>query len=495
MARNLTIGKKLASGIAILLVLLAVLSVLSLRVITTLGTALDTAINTTGKQVELGGRIRTAFQALRNRSAQSQLAYAIVDLERNSKTGQAACSSCHAPAAVSDANREMEAAGQALRARCAEMRRYVSHADARIALDTFEASVSQWLTQAHEYESLASSNRFENAHDVLRDKMFPILAEVDKASARLEKEENEVLAASSAEAHAQVAKGRWTVFLVSLCSLFAGAALLFVASRLSSTVRNVVALLDAGAHQLVSAASQVSASSEALARGASDQAASIEESSASSHEVNSMAQRNAEHSSSAAALVVESQQHFAEVDAALEDLEQATARITSSSGKISQIIKVIEEIAFQTNILALNAAVEAARAGDAGLGFAVVADEVRNLAQRCAKAAKDTAGLIEESIESSRPVKDRLDRVSQIIRGTSGQLDTIRRLSEEISLASREQTRGVEQMAANLTKLEQITQRTAATAEENAGAGQHLNEESAALKTVVHELTVLVDGQ
>src|SRR5260370_1056182 len=104
-----------------------------------------------------------------------------------------------------------------------------------------------------------------------------------------------------------------------------------------------------------------------------------------------MARRNTENSNSAAELVSQSQQQFEDTRSSLDAMVTAMTDITTSSGKISKIIKVIDEIAFQTNILALNAAVEAARAGEAGLGFAVVADEVRNLAHRCAQAAKDTA--------------------------------------------------------------------------------------------------------
>jgi methyl-accepting chemotaxis protein/methyl-accepting chemotaxis protein-1 (serine sensor receptor) len=115
-----------------------------------------------------------------------------------------------------------------------------------------------------------------------------------------------------------------------------------------------------------------------------------------------MAQKNTENTRAAAELVGNLQQKFADTNRALDGTVTAMQELNTASEKISKIIKVIDEIAFQTNILALNAAVEAARAGEAGMGFAVVADEVRNLAQRSAQAAKDTASLIEESIAKSR---------------------------------------------------------------------------------------------
>src|SRR5271156_3316875 len=121
---------------------------------------------------------------------------------------------------------------------------------------------------------------------------------------------------------------------------------------------------------------------------------------------------------------------------------QSMQEITGSSDKISKIIKVIDEIAFQTNILALNAAVEAARAGEAGMGFAVVADEVRSLAQRSAQAAKDTATLIEDSITRSREGKMKVDQVSFAIKVVTQDSTGVKILIDEVSLGSEEQSRG-----------------------------------------------------
>jgi methyl-accepting chemotaxis protein/methyl-accepting chemotaxis protein-1 (serine sensor receptor) len=167
--------------------------------------------------------------------------------------------------------------------------------------------------------------------------------------------------------------------------------------------------------------------------------------------------------------------------------------INSSSEKISKIIKVIDEIAFQTNILALNAAVEAARAGEAGMGFAVVADEVRNLAQRSAQAARDTAGLIEESIAKSNDGKTKLEQVAKAVRSITESSGKVKTLVDEVKLGSQEQARGIEQVAKAITQMERVTQATAASAEESASASEELTAQSEALREIVVELAGMVD--
>jgi methyl-accepting chemotaxis protein len=205
-----------------------------------------------------------------------------------------------------------------------------------------------------------------------------------------------------------------------------------------------------------------------------------------------MARKNTENSGRAADLVTQSLQKVALTNQSLEQMVVAMGEINTQSGKISKIIKVIDEIAFQTNILALNAAVEAARAGEAGAGFAVVADEVRNLAQRSAQAAKDTAALIEESIAKSNSGQVKVDRVAQAIRTIAEESVEVKALVGELSLSSQEQTRGIEQIAKAITQMERVTQQTAANAEESAAAAEELNAQSQTLMDFVERLTAMV---
>jgi methyl-accepting chemotaxis protein/methyl-accepting chemotaxis protein-1 (serine sensor receptor) len=183
-----------------------------------------------------------------------------------------------------------------------------------------------------------------------------------------------------------------------------------------------------------------------------------------------------------------------EVNTSLDRMVAQMKEIDTSSNKIARIIKVIDEIAFQTNILALNAAVEAARAGEAGLGFAVVADEVRNLAQRCTQAARDTTGLIEESIETSRDGNARLDQMAGSVRAMTDNAGRVKCLVDDVSQGSQEQARGMEQIARAVLQMQQVTQTTAGNAVDGASAGKELNGHADTLRTLVDEMREMIGG-
>ena len=173
---------------------------------------------------------------------------------------------------------------------------------------------------------------------------------------------------------------------------------------------------------------------------------------------------------------------------ALSEMAISMEAIGESGGKIGKIIKVIDEIAFQTNILALNAAVEAARAGEAGAGFAVVADEVRSLAQRSAQAAKDTAPLIEESIAKSNTGTAKLEQVSVVIHGITESASKVKVLVDQVNQGSREQARGMERVSRAIKQMSEVTQSNAASSQESAAAGQQLAAQAESTDSIAQEL-------
>ncbi len=299
----------------------------------------------------------------------------------------------------------------------------------------------------------------------------------------------------TAEALATGARVKLLTWLVLLLSVGLGSGALYLVVRsLTRVLRQTVTELTEGAGQVASASAQVASSSQALAQGSSEQAASLEETSASSEEITSMTQKNAENSSTAATLMTDVDQRVTEGNRTLQEMMQSMQEITGSSDKISKIIKVIDEIAFQTNILALNAAVEAARAGEAGMGFAVVADEVRSLAQRSAQAAKDTSALIEESINKSNEGGTRLQRVADVMRAITESTVKVKTLVDEVNLGSQEQSRGIQQISKAIAQMDQVTQSTAASAEEGASASQQLSAQAEAMDHAVRKLSRLVDS-
>jgi methyl-accepting chemotaxis protein len=269
-------------------------------------------------------------------------------------------------------------------------------------------------------------------------------------------------------------------------------ALIYLARSVFRPFGAVVTALRTAAAESASATSQVSSSSQALADGASEQAASLEETSSALEEMSSMTKRNADHAASAKTLA---HQTRAAAETGANDMarmEQAMAAIKASSNNIAKIIKTIDEIAFQTNILALNAAVEAARAGEAGLGFAVVAEEVRNLAQRSAQAARETAERIEDSIQKSEHGAGISGKVAASLQEIVSKARKVDELIAEIASASSEQSQGILEVNRAVTQMDKITQSNAASAEESASAAAQLAGQAATLEQTVDTLLDLV---
>jgi methyl-accepting chemotaxis protein len=353
-----------------------------------------------------------------------------------------------------------------------------------------------YLESIHKCLDLSDAMKTQEANDTYVSEARPRVLELIRAintEVDFNKANGDRNAATAFASINSAVSWTWGILAISLIS---GVSLMFtIVRRLNAALHQTADELSRGSDQVTDAAAQIASSSQALAQGASELAASLEETSSASQQVNSMAHTNAERSHSATLLVAQSEQKFSETNQQLERTVSAMEEIGSSNDSVAKTIKIIDEIAFQTNILALNAAVEAARAGEAGMGFAVVADEVRNLAQRCAQAAKDTASLIEDSVAKSREGRVKVVDIAEAIRGITGEAVNVKTLVGQISTGSEEQTRGIEQVARAIVQMESVTQQAAASAEQSAAAAEELNAQSESLNHIVKRLRMMVVGE
>lgn len=255
--------------------------------------------------------------------------------------------------------------------------------------------------------------------------------------------------------------------------------------KMSENINEVMTNINSASEQVAAGSMQVSDSSMSLSQGATEQASSVEELTASIEEIAAQTRQNASNAEKAKEMSSSAQMYAEKGNEQMQDMVNAMKGINDSSNNISKIIKVIDDIAFQTNILALNAAVEAARAGQHGKGFAVVAEEVRNLAARSANAAKETTSMIEGSIKEveggTKLANETAQALKMIVEGVSKAAELV----GEIAVASNEQALGVEQINQGIMQISDVVQTTSATAEETAAASEELSSQADMLKSQV----------
>lgn len=263
--------------------------------------------------------------------------------------------------------------------------------------------------------------------------------------------------------------------------------------QLSEKLNATFNQIDTSAEQINLGAEQVSAGSQALAQGATEQASSVEEFAAALNEISEQVYINSDNAKKGNDIALISSEVMKLALSDMNEMFLAMSEISSASEDISKIIKVIDDISFQTNILALNAAVEAARAGAAGKGFAVVADEVRNLANKSTMAAKETAVLIENSINA-------FNRGESIAKNTHGSFEDLSEkvndlvtIINEISVSSDEQSENIKQISLGVDQISAVIQTNSATSEQSAASSEELFGQASILKTLISQFNIVKD--
>ena len=248
---------------------------------------------------------------------------------------------------------------------------------------------------------------------------------------------------------------------------------------------NMITGINGSSERIAMGSSQVADASQSLSQGATEQASSMEQITSSMTEMASQTRLNAENAGLASRLSAQARDAAENGNNQMIEMIEAMGQINESSRSISKIIKVIDEIAFQTNLLALNAAVEAARAGVHGKGFAVVAEEVRNLAARSAKAARETADLIEGSVQRTVNGTQIADRTGEALEKIVNLVTKVTDLVTDIASSSNEQAQGISQVNLGLGQIDQVTQQNTANAEQSAAAAEELSGQAVQLRQML----------
>jgi methyl-accepting chemotaxis protein/methyl-accepting chemotaxis protein-1 (serine sensor receptor) len=362
----------------------------------------------------------------------------------------------------------------------------------RKTFSRLEALIHQHADAFAQVAELCAAGRINDASSTYKKQGAPIGSEMERSASEMMAIETELIKQSAASGKTKISVARGTAVVTSLTMVLFAGLLVWLIGKVTQALRHVTEQLQDGARQVAAASGQIAESSNSLAQGASQQAASIATTSDAAKQIASAAAATAAQSRDAAGVMRDLDHRISEGNRTLEELVSSMSEITASSGRISKIVKLIDEIAFQTNILALNAAVEAARAGSAGAGFAVVAEEVRNLSQRSAQAARDTALLIEESIAKADGGNQKLRRVTEVIQEITAGDTRVKALVDEIQHASQEQARGIEEISRGLSQMEEATHTAGASSEESAASGEQLASQAQTLDSLAADLEAMV---
>lgn len=474
MFNNAKIGTRLLAGFGVMLAISLVLSAAWLVQSRRLTKALEEAVNATAKKQQLAGEIRTS-------SAEMLL----------SENGIVLGSVLQRADAVARSKEEFQSQFSKMKTAIAEFRP-LSDSTSSSNLDRLDTQLAVAGAAHQQMMSSLDKQQFDMVQKTFDDAVQPRLREISGQADVLVRQEGEHLGQAGITARSAASQAYWLNGIFLLLALGAGGLVLMVLQHINNSLRTLAAQIGSDAGRVAGAATQVCSTSQSLAQVSTEQAAALQETSASMEEMNSVTHRNRDNSKSMVSLMEESETVVASAERTVRELSVSMEEITKSGEKITKVVKIIDNIAFQTKILSLNAAVEAARAGAAGAGFAIVAEQVGRLAQECAEAAHSTAQMIDDTVTRVREGGAKLGRTAGAIQSVVQFSGRIKSLVDEVNVGSQEQARGIDQVTSAVIQMRQMTEQAAGNAQETANAGQELDSYAEALNNIVCELDRLV---
>ncbi|MBL8209071.1 MAG: hypothetical protein JNK87_00080 [Bryobacterales bacterium] len=351
-------------------------------------------------------------------------------------------------------------------------------ADSRADVQLIARNGAEWVTVFQKIARLSAENRIDGELSALVDRSFELINPMTAATTRLRSGTEQRQATHLAGVRVLISRVKWIVGSIGFVAIAVGLLTWLVLRGSLRQLGHWSVELHALAGRIHGTANEFASSSAALAESSSEQASAVQHTTTASEKLTSMTESIEQRTGAAVALMQSTAGTAATAATDLNALVQSMGEITSSSQKIAGVLKMIDDIAFQTNILALNAAVEAARAGEAGMGFAVVADEVRNLAQRSADAARNSASVVDDSIRAANDGRHRLDRVSKGIGEVTRLSADAQSLVNLVSEGTRDQAVAIREIAGAMKRVQFHTEQTAKAAQQGAGASSELQDES-----------------
>ena len=473
---HMTMGRKLASGFGVILVMLVFMAILGIYRMTVIHNDLRQIVDDRYRKVVVSNdvidQVNTIAVAVRNIAISKDSSFIQKEKER------------------------IGAARTQYRKVMDELKVTVVRTEGKAHLAEIEKAIAELKPFNDKIIEFGRSMKTEEIGKLFTEQLEPgqakLLAAIG-AMIRYQEKRMDLVVQEASEAYKSA-----LIFsiVISIIAIILGVFIAYILNRgITKPINRIIDLLTESADLVSSAAGQVSGTSQSLAEGTQGQASAIEETSATLEEMSSMTKANADNASEADVIIGGTKQDVEEAVKILKSLIASMNEISRASEDTEKIVKTIDEISFQTNLLALNAAVEAARAGEAGAGFAVVADEVRNLAMRAAEAAKTTEALIEGTVQKIHAGKDLLNKTEEAFGKVAEDSDKIGQLVGEITAASKEQAMGIGQLNMAVSEVDKVTQQNAAKAEESASVSEEMQAQALQMKAQVNKLITLVGGR